>query len=97
MYVQYVCIYVHSSHQTTTPSLYVWYVSTDDDLYFYVHYRFLSKFWSIVDVCNTKGDKLIRQSNFVPESVRLFGLGMDSPVDILQVITGHTYSTFIHL
>ena len=47
--------------------------------------RFLSRFWSIVDVCNEAGDTLIRQSNFVPESVRLFGLGMDSPVDILKV------------
>ena len=48
--------------------------------------RFLSRFWSIVDVCNEAGDTLIRQSNFVPESVRLFGLGMDSPIDILKVI-----------
>jgi hypothetical protein len=44
-------------------------------------------FWKQAKLCSDRSNQLIRDWKFVPESVRLFGLGMDIPgVDILKAV-----------
>mmetsp|Transcript_9580 Transcript_9580/g.15916 ORF Transcript_9580/g.15916 Transcript_9580/m.15916 type:complete len:197 (+) Transcript_9580:2268-2858(+) len=44
------------------------------------------EFWKLANKCQQQAHKIIEEYDLVPESVRLFGLGMDSPIDILQAV-----------
>mmetsp|Transcript_6456 Transcript_6456/g.9005 ORF Transcript_6456/g.9005 Transcript_6456/m.9005 type:complete len:452 (-) Transcript_6456:108-1463(-) len=48
--------------------------------------RLSSIFWAAAAKCRYEADLLIRKWQLVPESVRLFGFGMNSPVDILKSV-----------
>lgn len=46
---------------------------------------FRKEFWALAKLCSMKGKQIIQDWDLVPESVRLFGLGMKL-VDILQAV-----------
>jgi hypothetical protein len=48
--------------------------------------EFLRYYWGVARYCRDMGRRLVDDWAFVPESVRLFGFGMDSPVDILKAV-----------
>lgn len=47
----------------------------------------IETFWNLAKTCSDTTDRLINKEKFVPESVRLFGIGMNIPgLDILKAV-----------
>lgn len=54
----------------------------------------VQKFWDLAKSCSETTDRLIYREKFVPESVRLFGVGMNIPgLDILKAVEVEASST----